>query len=153
LTSEEDNHYDLGATYQDLQARVSSEDVLSLKVLGFPLNKGHPRRRYIKAQELELLFHGAEADKTLINICLYAKPVRKGRPSIRFNINSFLIFLHSLDALLRDFRYMLVLITAFNITTNIHVKRRIMFISQGRVRHQTVIIKDIPHLYISIVDS
>jgi hypothetical protein len=153
LTSEEDNHYDLGATYQDLQARVSSKDVLGLEVLSFPSNKGHPRRRYMKARELELLFHGAEADETLMNICLHAKPVRKGRPSIRFDINSFLIFLHSLNALLRDFRYMPVSTTAFNITTNIHVKRRITFISQGRVRHQTVIIKDIPHLYIGTVDG
>jgi hypothetical protein len=129
LTSEEDNHYDLGATYQDLQARISSEDILGLEVTDFPSNKGHPRRRYTNAKELELLFHGAEPDETPMNICLHAEPVKEGRPSIRFDIDSFFIFLLSLDALLRDFRYVPVSTTAFNITTNIHLKRQIAFTS------------------------
>lgn len=156
LGQQVDNHNPLSVTYEppsELPSVIRAETGLRSRI--FPGNQGMARRAYPSEEAMRRRFEGTLHPKNPVrNVCLHTEKTPEAAPIRTFDIDSLLVFPRSFAAFKTGFRYCPAKQVSWNIQTNLHVERDVMYVDgDGKERRERRSLQDIPHLYLGAIDG
>lgn len=158
---DDENHHTLSATHEmsDRKGLVKSKtfpaDTIGLAGRRFPTPQDELRRRFARAENIREVMNGTPVNAEGIkHICLHNEHRPHVSPTREFDVDSVLVFPHSLGAIRRTVQIQFTKQTSFNIQTHLHIMKRVNITrSNGQKQSQLRPLNQIPHLYLGTVDQ
>ena len=149
--------HDLSATYEGFEPDRSGSQDVGLFSTRVPTPMGRPRGAYRSPRCFERAFTGVGEDGAVRNICLdeEAKQVPIEQSVFDFDVDSLILFLTTLGALLTNFFWDPTRNVARNLKRSVHITVPIVTGTKanGEPRFEWVGLHRIPHLYLGSVEA
>ena len=156
MQEEENNHNRLSATYKsfDKTGKRPQNAGLGLSSLGFPAASGMPRKVYADSRMLLESFHRMVEDGGKLNICLHEEQVAETQSFKVFDLNSLIIVLQTLVAIMTTLRWTPTRHVAPNIQSDLHMEIEVNIIgADGKLKRRKLQPRAIPYLFLGTIDS